>query len=197
MSVNIKKDGELLKQAGNASASRFISDKYSPTKSYDVGDYCIYNDLLWKKIGATEVGVTPTNGTSWTQTKVDSELGNFGGLRFGIDADGNYGYFKVGADSVTPFKNFSNATLLDDVLLYNNATKKYTLDKTKTYLVAACMLFTTTTKRATIYIVENNQLKEIVKASNGNATVTLSNGTLTIKGTSSSLQTEFTITKLD
>ena len=26
-------------------------------------------------------------------------------FRFGIDADGNYGYYKVGADTVTPFKN--------------------------------------------------------------------------------------------
>lgn len=30
---------------------------------------------------------------------------NLGGLRFGIDADGNYGYKKVGADTVTPFSS--------------------------------------------------------------------------------------------
>ena len=29
---------------------------------------------------------------------------DFGGMKFGIDADGNYGYYKAGADSVTPFK---------------------------------------------------------------------------------------------
>ena len=28
---------------------------------------------------------------------------NLGGIRFGIDADGNYGYKKVGADTVIPF----------------------------------------------------------------------------------------------
>ena len=30
-----------------------------------------------------------------------------GGLKFGIDSDGNYGYIKAGADSVTPFKSGS------------------------------------------------------------------------------------------
>ena len=28
---------------------------------------------------------------------------SFGGMKFGIDSDGNYGYIKAGADSVTPF----------------------------------------------------------------------------------------------
>lgn len=31
------------------------------------------------------------------------ENSNFGGLTFGIDSNGNYGYIKAGADSVTPF----------------------------------------------------------------------------------------------
>lgn len=30
---------------------------------------------------------------------------SLGGLQFGVDADGNYGYIKAGADSVTPFKS--------------------------------------------------------------------------------------------
>ena len=30
---------------------------------------------------------------------------SFGGLKFGIDSDGNYGYIKAGADSVTPFRS--------------------------------------------------------------------------------------------
>ena len=28
---------------------------------------------------------------------------NMGGIRFGIDANGNYGYKKAGADTVIPF----------------------------------------------------------------------------------------------
>lgn len=38
---------------------------------------------------------------------------NMGGLRFGVDSDGNYGYYKDGADTVTPFKSggISNITM--------------------------------------------------------------------------------------
>lgn len=32
-------------------------------------------------------------------------INNMGGLRFGVDKDGNYGYYKDGADTVTPFKS--------------------------------------------------------------------------------------------
>lgn len=35
--------------------------------------------------------------------------GILGGIRFGVDADGNYGYIKAGADTVTPFR--SGATI--------------------------------------------------------------------------------------
>ena len=43
---------------------------------------------------------------NWSlNSNLEEELGNsLGGLRFGIDAEGNYGYKKVGADTVTPFK---------------------------------------------------------------------------------------------
>ena len=30
---------------------------------------------------------------------------SLGGITFGVDADGNYGYIKAGADTVTPFRN--------------------------------------------------------------------------------------------
>lgn len=32
-------------------------------------------------------------------------ISSLGGLKFGIDTNGNYGYYKDGADSVTPFKS--------------------------------------------------------------------------------------------
>ena len=44
---------------------------------------------------------TKTELTAALETKTDKENVPF---RFGIDANGNYGYYKVGADSVTPFK---------------------------------------------------------------------------------------------
>lgn len=36
--------------------------------------------------------------------KLASEGGASGSIRFGVDGDGNYGYYKAGADTVTPFK---------------------------------------------------------------------------------------------
>ena len=37
--------------------------------------------------------------------EADGEINsNMGGVRFGVDANGNYGYKKVGADTVIPFK---------------------------------------------------------------------------------------------
>lgn len=39
-----------------------------------------------------------------TKLQFDEQNKNMGGLRFGVDADGNYGYIKDGADTVTPFK---------------------------------------------------------------------------------------------
>lgn len=35
----------------------------------------------------------------------DSLTDRLGGIAFGVDADGNYGYIKAGADTVTPFKS--------------------------------------------------------------------------------------------
>lgn len=39
-----------------------------------------------------------------TDNKIIETDNKFGELRFGIDSDGNYGYYKVGADTITPFK---------------------------------------------------------------------------------------------
>lgn len=35
------------------------------------------------------------------------------GIKFGIDADGNYGYYKDGADTVTPFRNPDDYRIID------------------------------------------------------------------------------------
>lgn len=63
---------------------------------------------------------------------------SFGGLKFGIDSDGNYGYIKAGADTVTPFssgiykfaysynKN-SNVVASDNLNFTIDSTRKYTI----------------------------------------------------------------------
>ena len=86
-------------QAGN------FGTAFSTTKAYAVGDYVIYGNKLYKFTTAHPAG--DWNASHVTETTVAAELAtqnkNFGGVSFGIDGDGNYGYY--GADgSLIPFK---------------------------------------------------------------------------------------------
>lgn len=45
------------------------------------------------------------NGVFKNKERIDELNNNLGGLKFGIDANGNYGYIKAGADTVTPFSS--------------------------------------------------------------------------------------------
>lgn len=45
-------------------------------------------------------------------------------LRFGVDSNGNYGYKKVGADSVTPFRNPQGNAARNDVLINKTFSSK-------------------------------------------------------------------------
>lgn len=49
---------------------------------------------------------------NWSlNSNLEEELSSrLGGLRFGVDAEGNYGYKKVGADTVIPFKTLKRQT---------------------------------------------------------------------------------------
>ena len=53
---------------------------------------------------------------STLMTQVQSNTSALGALRFGIDEQGRYGYKKVGADSVTPFRNPQGTATADEVL---------------------------------------------------------------------------------
>lgn len=44
-----------------------------------------------------------TGGGNSVEVKLANQGSSVNAIRFGIDADGNYGYYKVGADTVTPF----------------------------------------------------------------------------------------------
>lgn len=59
------------------------------------------------KHGAIDGITSDINGTSdniAASIKVVNDIDNKVPFKFGIDADGNYGYYKAGADTVTPFK---------------------------------------------------------------------------------------------
>lgn len=51
-------------------------------------------------------GSVAAEGYFWGKCARNGNLADsLGGMSFGVDADGNYGYIKAGADTVTPFKN--------------------------------------------------------------------------------------------
>lgn len=59
------------------------------------------------KHGAIDGITSDVNGTSdniAASIKVVNGIDNKVPFKFGVDADGNYGYYKAGADTVTPFK---------------------------------------------------------------------------------------------
>lgn len=61
-----------------------------------------------------------------TVEQVSENTQALNGLRFGIDSQGNYGYYKVGADSVTPFRKSNGNATRADVLsgkTFSNATQ--------------------------------------------------------------------------
>ena len=58
---------------GQGSVSSAISDAWNASTTYAVGQYCIYNNLLWKCL-VQHNGQTPTEGTYWTKVSVGNEI---------------------------------------------------------------------------------------------------------------------------
>lgn len=50
-----------------------ISDEWNSATTYEVGQYCIYNNSLWKCI-LQHNGQTPEDGTYWTKVSIGSEF---------------------------------------------------------------------------------------------------------------------------
>lgn len=94
--------------------------------AYAVGDTFIYQDTLYRCTAALSVGDTIVAGTNCVATTVMNEMSiadnNVNAVaaqltasstsgdvkfQFGVDSNGNYGYIKAGADTVTPFKSGS------------------------------------------------------------------------------------------
>ena len=57
-------------KGGNQS---IIADAYDELKTYVEGEYCIYNNSLWK-CRVQNIGQTPTEGTYWTNVSVANEI---------------------------------------------------------------------------------------------------------------------------
>lgn len=63
---------KVITQALNEK-SNLISDAWNASTTYAVGQYCIYNNLLWKCL-VQHKGQTPTEGTYWTKVSVANEI---------------------------------------------------------------------------------------------------------------------------
>ena len=50
-----------------------ISDEWNSAITYEVGQYCIYNNTLWKCL-VQHNGQVPSEGTYWTKTQIDDEM---------------------------------------------------------------------------------------------------------------------------
>lgn len=68
--------------------------------------------------------VSDVESTQNNITDVHNELKtSLGGMTFGVDAAGRYGYIKAGADTVTPFKNINDEATLS--MTFKNDTDGY------------------------------------------------------------------------
>ena len=107
--------------------------------------------------------------------KIDSvyELNSsLGGLQFGVDENGNYGYIKAGADSVTPFKSgaeYSNAIMISTHYHYSNNTTitdiTYTINGVKR-----------TVPRITANSFSNNYEGVVITLNNTSLSIDIGNG---------------------
>ena len=64
---------EAQDSKGGADDTSIISDAYDELKTYVAGEYCIYNNSLWKCLVQNN-GQTPTEGTYWTNVSVANEI---------------------------------------------------------------------------------------------------------------------------
>ena len=72
-----------------------ISDAWNASTTYAVGQYCIYNNSLWKCL-VQHSGQTPTEGTYWTKVTVANEItsvNNSLNVRYNEDTDTIQIYF--------------------------------------------------------------------------------------------------------
>ena len=72
----INSNMDIIDEALNSLSNRIsntVSDYWNNSTIYEVGQYCIYDNKLWKCL-VQHSGQTPTDGTYWTQTSIDKEF---------------------------------------------------------------------------------------------------------------------------
>ena len=84
---------KVITQALNEK-SNLISDAWNASTTYAVGQYCIYNNSLWKCL-VQHSGQTPTEGTYWTKVTVANEITSVNNSIGDISNVGNSTYNSV------------------------------------------------------------------------------------------------------
>ena len=88
---------EAQDSKGGADNTSIISDAYDELKTYVAGEYCIYNNSLWKCLVQNN-GQTPTEGTYWTNVSVANEIASInsslanGKVKFQVTSNGELQY---------------------------------------------------------------------------------------------------------
>lgn len=99
----------LTNLVNNKASANLVSDAYNSSTTYSEGQYCIYNNILWRSKVSNNAGNTPTENSYWTATNVGKNLVTTNG-------EGKFGY--LGADdSFIPFKSGGGS---EPVLLWEN-----------------------------------------------------------------------------
>lgn len=70
---NVELTGEVAELQRDKVSNSVVSDAWNSTATYSVGQYCIYNNSLWKCL-VQHNGQVPTEGTYWTKLSIASEL---------------------------------------------------------------------------------------------------------------------------
>ncbi len=83
-STKLVKSGGIYTALQNVSGT--VSDAWDSGTTYAVGDYCIYNNTLWKCLTAN-TATTPTEGSDWTAKTVGEELGSLNSELTDLNSD--------------------------------------------------------------------------------------------------------------
>lgn len=66
---DLEKYDSISNRVDTITESVYGEDKWNESKSYAVGDYVVYNDMLWKCIAGNS-GKTPSEGTYWKKVTI-------------------------------------------------------------------------------------------------------------------------------
>ena len=103
-----------------------IGKEFDPDKDYEIGDLTLQYNKAWKFKVKHLAGAWDESQMEETDvlTELAAQNKNFGGISFGIDGDGNRGYY--GADgSLVPFKSFDEVLHGYGYGVMQWGTKKY------------------------------------------------------------------------